>query len=146
MGLTMSRLPIWMGLVTTGIATSLKSLLASLKILVGILLIPITPLAPPLRPETREILTKADVSKSKSSQQVRLPESVNFHFTRCCRSALISHQMLQVPYVLASEEGFELKLSKFLPSSLWTLKQQTNKQTKKLFSGYNVMHFVVKST
>ena len=108
-----------MGLVTTGITACLKSLLLTpLKILVGILLIPIRPLAPPLmdlakKRETREILTEAKASNSKTSQRVHLPESVNFHFTRWCRSTVITHQMLLVPYVLASEEGFELKLSKF---------------------------------
>ena len=88
----MSRPPTWMGrLLTTVLITPLKSFLRSFKILLGLLLTPIRPLAAPLmdlakKPKnTPDILTEADESRSKMSQQqqVALPESVNFHFTRC---------------------------------------------------------------
>ena len=79
----------WMSL----LVTPFKSILGSLKILLGLLLIPIEPLAAPLivlaeKPKkTQDILTEVDTSKSKTrKQQVALPESVNFHFTRCSLS------------------------------------------------------------
>ena len=86
----MSRPPTW---ILGQLITPFKSFLGSLKILLGLLLIPIGPLAAPLmalakKPKkTQDNLTEDDTSKSKTrKQQVALPESVNFHFTRCSLS------------------------------------------------------------
>ena len=89
----MSRLPDWIGLVSTGTGTSLKSLFGFLKILVGFLFLPIKPLVDfaTKKPEAPDSLTKADKKdKSKINQQVAFPESVNFHFTRCSPAVISS--------------------------------------------------------